>query len=139
MATESERVSVQTYVSSDQRALWREEAEELDMSQAEYVRTMVQAGRRGFELDVDGTATRPETNNPVEQASTNATPGVDGLKDQVLEIVREEEYPDWDGLLAGVTGDIEDRLEAVLDELKTEGQIQYKDRHGGYVMTNNGS
>lgn len=139
MAAEGERVPVQTYVSSTQREQWREEAETLDMSQAEYVRTMVQAGRRGFELDGDGRSSESESENRLEGGSTHATPRVEGLKDRVLAIVREEAYPDWEVLLAGVTGDIEERLESVLEELQNDGRIQYNGRHDGYVVTNDES
>lgn len=135
MATEGERVPVQTYVSSTQRERWREEAEKLDMSQAEYVRTMVQAGRRGFELNGDGSSPPDESKNRLEGISEHATPGVEGLQDRVLAIVREDEYPDWEELLGGVTGNIEERLETVLNELQDDGRIQYNGRHDGYVVT----
>ena len=42
------RTSVRTYLPEYQKAKWEEHAEELGMSRSEFVRTMVQAGRRGF-------------------------------------------------------------------------------------------
>lgn len=131
MVTDDERVSVQTYVPESQRSRWQAEAEELDMSQAEYVRTMVQAGRRGFELhDESNTA----TGNGDQAVSNDVTPGVDGLKTRTLEVLRETEFADWDVLLAGVTNDIEDRLEETLEELQSDDQIRYSGRNGGYTV-----
>jgi hypothetical protein len=123
---EDERVSVQTYVPSAQRKRWREEADELDMSNAEYVRTMVQAGRRSFELYA--------TDDTPETAVSDPTPGGDGLEDRILKVLREEEFGDWDRLLAGVTDGIEDRLEETLDDLQAAGRIKYSGRHGGYTV-----
>ncbi|WP_336135857.1 DUF5805 domain-containing protein [Natronomonas amylolytica] len=137
MSSDGERVSVQTYVSSNQRELWREEAEDLDMSQAEYVRTMIQAGRRSFDLD-SGRSLNTNPRNHDEPASSHATPGVDGLKDRVLDVLRTEEFADWDALLAGVTDDIEERLEDTLDELQSEDRVRYSGRHGGYTVVDDG-
>jgi hypothetical protein len=137
MSSDGERVSVQTYVSSNQRELWREEADDLDMSQAEYVRTMIQAGRRSFDLD-SGDSLNTEPRNRAEPGSPHATPGVDGLKDRVLEVLQTEEFADWDTLLAGVTDDIEERLEATLDELQSEDRVRYSGRHGGYTVIDDG-
>ena len=123
-----DRVSVQTYVPAGQRDRWREEAEKLDMSQAEYVRTMVQAGRRGFDL-ADGSD---------EPASPDATPGVDGLKTRVLAVLEERNAADWDALLAGVTDDIEERLDETLEELQAENQVRYNGRQGGYTVVEDG-
>lgn len=138
MSSEGERVSVQTYVSSDQRNRWREEADELDMSQAEYVRSMVQAGRRSFSLNTDGRSLSIEESNPVEGGSPDATPGGDGLKDRVLEVLRTEEFADWDELVTGVTDDIEQRLDETLEELQADDRIRYSGRHGGYVVVDDG-
>jgi hypothetical protein len=137
MSSDGERVSVQTYVSSSQREMWRNEAEDLDMSQAEYVRTMIQAGRRGFDLD-SAASLNTESENIVEPGMSDATPGVDGLEDRILEVLRTEEFADWDTLLAGVTDDIEERLEETLDELQSEDRIRYSGRHGGYTVVEDG-
>ncbi|QLD84365.1 hypothetical protein HWV23_01120 [Natronomonas halophila] len=136
MSSDGERVSVQTYVSSSQRELWREEADDLDMSQAEYVRTMIQAGRRSFSLDTaDSLNTEPR--NADEPSSSNATPGVDGLKDRILDVLDSEEFADWDTLLAGVTDDIEERLEEAIQELDAEGRIKHSPRRG-YTVVDDG-
>lgn len=123
---DSERVSVQTYVPSAQRERWREEADGLDMSNAEYVRTMVQAGRRSFDLHGNEDASDGGDSDP--------TPGVSGLEERVLDVLRDEGFADWDRLLDGVTDDVEDRLEGALDDLQAAGRIKYSGRHGGYTV-----
>lgn len=128
--TDNERVHVQTYVTAAQRERWREEAAELDMSNAEYVRTMVQAGRRSFDLYTDA----GETGTAEEGRSSDATPGVDGVKDRALDVLGEREFADWDTLLAGVTDDIEARLENALEELQSSDRIRYSGRQGGYTV-----
>ncbi len=135
LMSDGERVHVQTYVTEAQRDRWREEAAELDMSNAEYVRTMVQAGRRSFDLNTPGEDLYTETGNPDEGDISDATPGVDGLQTRVLDVLNEYEFAGWDDILAGVTNDIEDRLEEALDELQSADRIRYSGRHGGYTVT----
>ncbi|WP_135302800.1 DUF5805 domain-containing protein [Haloarcula amylovorans] len=130
-----ERTSVRTYVPAYQKELWREHANELDMSQSEFVRTMVQAGRSGFEPaeseSTGGTSERPV---PEEPTSPDATPGVDGLKDRVQTVLADGDPHDWDELLAELTDDIEERLDQTLQELQSSGRVRYSGRHGGYVL-----
>lgn len=45
----SDREQVRTYVPPWQKEEWKEKAEEWNMSQSEFVRTMVQAGKLWFE------------------------------------------------------------------------------------------
>lgn len=138
MSTESERVSVQTYVSANQREVWRMEADELDMSQAEYVRLMVQAGRRSFDLVTEEANQGGDPREDDRTDSTDATPGVDALEARVLDVLQEESYADWDALLAGVTDDIEARLEETLERLQSADRIRYSGRHGGYTVVEDG-
>jgi hypothetical protein len=114
---------VSTYVPPEQKQEWKTHAEELDMTQSEFVRTMVQAGRRDF------TVGREDTQTP------DATPGGDGLKDAVLEILQREGHLGWDELVAALTESIEDDVEEVLDELQNENQVRYSGRDGGYSLT----
>ncbi len=46
---DEERVAITAYVPEYQREQWKGHANELEMSLSEFVRTMVQAGRKGFE------------------------------------------------------------------------------------------
>jgi len=129
-----ERASVRTYVPKYQKEQWASHAEELDMSQSEFVRTMVQAGRKGFEPPEsdasEGSASAEET----EPRSPDANPGGSGLEDRVVETLADGDHYDWDELLAALTDDIEQRLDETLQDLQSEGRVRYSGRHGGYVL-----
>ncbi|MUV61134.1 DUF5805 domain-containing protein [Halobacterium sp. CBA1126] len=116
-----DRAVVKTYVPADQKADWSEHAEELDMSQSEYLRTMVQAGRRGFLDDAE------------EGGSGDATPRGGGLEDRVLEAVGSEDVVSWDRLVSELSGDFEDRLDDAVQSLVERGEIRHDPREGGYV------
>jgi hypothetical protein len=119
---DTERTVVKTYVPQYQKDEWADDAERLNMTQSEFVRTMVQAGRRKFEP------------SGVEGGSPDETPGVDGLEDRVRGILREEGPADWDELVAALSEDIEDRLDAALGELQQANEVQYSGRDGGYTF-----
>ncbi|MDS0221268.1 DUF5805 domain-containing protein [Haloarcula sp. S1AR25-5A] len=134
MASESERTTVRTYIPAYQKERWQAHADDLDMSQSEFVRTMVQAGRSGFEPpEAESREEDTTEGDPVEPRSPDATPGGDGLKDRVQDILADGDYYEWDDILAELTDDIEDRLEETLQELQSENEVQYSGRHGGYV------
>lgn len=132
MATnvDTSRARIQTYVPEYQKAEWQRHARELDMSLSEFVRSMVQAGRRGFEP--------PE--EPASETAPAATPSSGGeprgsdLEERVLTRLSEEGYAGWDELLAAVTDDVERRLEETLDDLQERNEIRYSGRHGGYTL-----
>ncbi|WP_336338874.1 DUF5805 domain-containing protein [Haloarcula brevis] len=134
MASDSERATVRTYIPAYQKDQWQTHAEELDMSQSEFVRTMVQAGRRGFEPAVENDGSDSEESEAEEPRSPDATPGGDALKDRVRDILSDGDYYEWDDLLAELTDDIKERLEETLQELQSENEVQYSGRHGGYVQ-----
>ncbi|WP_396612533.1 DUF5805 domain-containing protein [Haloferax sp. S1W] len=142
MSDEGDRATVQTYVPSHQKDIWKEHADQLGMSQSEFVRTMVQAGRANFDVPVRG-----------DEAGT--TPGVDGAKtalqngdsnheegsrnngalsDRVIDALATESYQSWDDLVSTLTENIEDRLESTLQELQSSGRVVYSGRHGGYTL-----
>jgi len=118
---DEDRAVVKTYVPPEQKAVWREHAEELDMSQSEYLRTMVQAGRRGF------------LTGPEEGGSGDATPGGDGLEDRVLDVVDSAGVVSWEELVAQLSGDFEDRLDDAVQSLSERGTIRFDPRREGYV------
>jgi hypothetical protein len=122
-ASSGERVRVVTYVPDHQKRQWEQRAQELDMSTSEYVRTMAQAGSRGF-----------DEQTAVETGSTDATPGDDGLESRVLDALHEAEHLSWEELLATVTDDVEQRLEETLDSLQSDNRVKYSGRDGGYVL-----
>ena len=137
MSSESDtaRTTVRTYVPEYQKSEWKRHAEELGMSQAEFVRTMVQAGRSGFEFEGMSQST---ASNPADTTSADVTPGSNGLEDRVVELLESESHLSWDELVAGLTDDIEDRLDETLGELQQENRIQYSGRHGGYTVVGDG-
>ena len=119
---DTERVTVRTYLPAYQREEWDDHAEDLGMSRSEFVRTMVQAGRRGFDPD------------PEQPGSDGPNPGGNGLEDRVLAALREGDSLDWDELLGELTDGVEDRLEETLDELQRDDLVRYNPRDGGYVL-----
>ena len=127
----NERVGVRTYVPAYQRDLWRDQADELGMSLSEFVRTMVQSGRSGFERVESGQTTPSKS---VEGGSPDATPRGDGLETGVVELLRSEGPLDWDQLVEGLAGDFEERLEDALDSLQSANRVKYSGRAGGYVV-----
>ena len=122
----TERASVKTYVPAYQKEEWKRHAEELGMTQSEFVRTMVQAGRRGFDL---GSAE--------PRASPSAAGGAD-IEDGVVEILSADDHLSWDELAERLAGDFEDRLEETLQRLQGENRVQYSGRHGGYTVVDDG-
>ena len=122
----TDRTRVVTYVSAQQKAEWAEHAAELDMSQAEFVRTMVQAGRRDFTLVTES----------VEPTSTTADPRGDDLETRVLEALEANGSLSWEQLVETLSGDFEDRLESCLDGLQADDRIRYSGRNGGYTRVN---
>jgi len=130
MGSESEvdtsRVVVQTYLPAYQREEWDQHADELDMSRSEFVRTMVQAGRRGFGAET----TREDA--PADDASTDRS-----LEEQIVEQIGESGALSWNELVTELTDDIESRLESALGRLQDEGKVRHSGPAGGYVLEGN--
>ncbi|MFW5977997.1 MAG: DUF5805 domain-containing protein [Halohasta sp.] len=122
--SDTERSTVMTYVPAYQKAEWKAHADELDMSQAEYVRTMVQAGRKGFELD--------SQNPDLEGVSLPVDPGGSGLERRVLDALDSGDPLSWDELVESLSSNFEDRLEETLESLQDANRIRYSGREGGY-------
>jgi len=121
-----DRRSVKTYVPADQKDRWQDHADELGMSQSEFVRTMVQAGRRGFSMGESGKAAEPDP--------SGSDPGGDGLETRV-EAALTDGPLSWEELTEAVVGDFEDRLEDALDALQDRNRVRYNGRKGGYTLT----
>ncbi len=125
-SAEESKSTVKTRVPAYQKEQWAEHAEELDMSQSEFVRTMVQAGRKGFEPRYE------------EPPSGGADPRGDDLETRILETLSEEPYS-WEELLEAASSEIEERLDETLEELQERDRIRYSGRHGGYMLVEGGS
>ncbi len=122
----ADRRSVKTYVPESQKTEWQRHADELGMSQSEFVRTMVQAGRRGFTLDGPGNTEEPDVEG--------SNPRGNALETRVERILSNGARS-WDELIDAVSGDLEDRLEETLDSLQDRNRVRYSGRDGGYTLT----
>ena len=120
-----DRRSVKTYVPADQKAIWQDHADELGMSQSEFVRTMVQAGRRGFSIEGDS--------NPAEPDPSGSDPGGNGLERRV-EAALADGVLSWNALVDAVFDDFEGQLEDTLDSLQDQNRVRYNGREGGYTL-----
>jgi hypothetical protein len=126
--TETKRV--QTYIPAYQKEIWSEHADDLGMSRAEYIRTMVMSGRRGF---LTGSASDPDDNDTpgVGDAGHAELPPV--VRERVLITLRQLETADYDDLAEIVTVDVTEALDAVLDDLQQENVIRHQ-RDEGYEL-----
>lgn len=124
---DTSRKTVKTFVPAYQKEEWKRHAEELDMSQSEFVRTMVQAGRSDFEF---------ESTEAVESESEVHETSNDGgdLEEHVLSVLSASEHLSWDELVDELTDNIEDRLEDALQQLQAANRVQYSGRRGGYTL-----
>ncbi|MCU4799461.1 DUF5805 domain-containing protein [Halobacteria archaeon HArc-gm2] len=127
------RAHVQTYVPEYQKDEWARDAEAMNMSLSEFVRSMVQAGRSDISVDTDVASIEPADEAAAAPSSTPEPQG-SGLEDRVVDILESDEFYDWDELVAALTDDVEERLEDALQDLQADGQVQYSGRNGGYTL-----
>lgn len=125
---ETDQAAVRTYVPKYQKDEWVEHADELDMSLSEFVRSMVQSGRRGFgpatgEHDATGT-TGATDSAPVESQGDH--------RERLLDALAGAGYLSWGELVDRTIGDVEADLEAELQALLDENLVEHSPRNGGY-------
>lgn len=125
MSEDNDRVSVQTYVPQYQGEIWKEEAEEMEMSQAEFVRTMVQAGRNRFDLQ----PLEKKEQSPKQDSEDKST-----IKNRVCNAISRQGPLEWEELIDALTEDIETKLDRALEELQSDNKIFYDGREGGYKL-----
>jgi hypothetical protein len=75
---------------------------------------------------------------PVEADNSRSYPEGDGLEERTIAVLRERAPCEWEALVAALTDDLEDRLEAALDELQQADHVRYDGRRGGYVAIEDG-
>jgi len=126
-----ETVQVKTRVPAYQREEWKAAADRLEMSQSEFFRTMVQAGRSGFEPR----ESTDDSSNPEENGSQGPNPGGTALGERVISALSAEEATEWDELVETLFGEFEQRLE---ETLQSHDRIEHSPRNGGYVLTDDG-
>jgi hypothetical protein len=122
MSEDDDRKAVTTYVPAYQKSEWAAHADRLEMSQAEFVRTMVQAGRRGF-----------EDSDPDSPRSDGSNPGGD-MEETVLQALEDSGPLSWDDLQAEVTSNLEEQLERAIVALQDEDVISHRPRDNSYVL-----
>lgn len=120
-AFDASKVAVKTYVPAYQKEEWTDHADQLGMSQSEFVRTMVQAGRRQFDVSED-------------PGSDGSNPGGNGLEDRVLDVLETDEPLSFDDLVGALTDDVELRLEEAVGALQDANRIHHSPREG-YALT----
>lgn len=120
---DTERATVRTYVPAYQRDLWDADAEAMDMSRSEFVRTMVQAGRRGFDLREDRDDT-PAVVVDFERA----------VRERVLAVLEAVEYATHDELHTLVAEDVETAVEDALEGLQETNRIVHSPQRGAYRL-----
>lgn len=120
-----DRLSVKTYVPAQQKEQWQHHADEMGMSQSEFMRTMVQAGRRGFSL--------PGDHDPGESGSQDPDPGGHDLESRVESALRAD-HLSWEELRAQVFDDLEDGLAETLESLQDRNRVRYDGPKGGYTL-----
>lgn len=122
---DTSRTAVKTYVPAYQKRIWTEHADELGMSQSEFLSTMVQAGRRGFE---------PTSESNTTSSDTTTTDSSD-LEGRIEAVLADSGPLSWDELVTELTDDIEERLDDALQDLQSENRVSYSGRSGGYTLT----
>jgi hypothetical protein len=125
---DTSRVVVQTYVPAYQREEWDQHADELGMSRSEFVRVMVQAGRRGFGVNTS------QGRSPVREDSGENGSGGQSLEEQIVDQIEQHGALSWDELVTELTNDIESRLEAALASLQEGDRVRHSGPAGGYVL-----
>ena len=141
MATENpdtDRATVSTYVPEYQKQRWADHADRMGMSQSEFVRTMVQAGRREFAVEGDEIERETAAIQGREDPSRPSNPRGEAFEDRVVETLSGSRYLSWDELVASLTDNIEGRLDETLQELQADNVVQYSGRHGGYSLASEG-
>ncbi len=128
---DTSRTVVKTYLPAYQRDEWDEHAEKLEMSRSEFVKSMVQAGRRGFE---SGDSPAPAGDGSTDESDASGGAGADSIESAVMSALSTDEYLSWDELLDAVSSDLETQLEEILQELQAADTVRYSGRHGGYTL-----
>lgn len=130
-ADRDERTAVKTYVPAYEKDEWAEHADEFDMSLSEFVRSMVQAGRRGFEGGTDASIEVDSEATPVEPPSPGSAPQGRDVETHVLEILRSEPRP-ADEVVEAVIGDFREEVYDALQSLQDDGRVRHDARSDGY-------
>lgn len=113
MPRTDKRKRIRTSAPNEQIEIWEEEADAMNVTRAEYMRLMIQAGRRQFPICDTGNAES------------------DGLhiENQVLSALEEEGELTWEELIEAAVGDIEEQIEETLEKLDDDGKVSISIRN----------
>jgi hypothetical protein len=123
--------SVRLHVADHEKEKWEKEAEEMDISKAQYFRRMIRSGRRQWGYTEENDTNRGELqlknpeNTPTDSDSNIKTTIKRNLS--TTEGVSEEEIAEI------VYQDLADQIGELLVELKEEGEADYDPTKGGWI------
>lgn len=112
-----ERVGVKTYVPRDQKQLWDDHADDLEMTLSEFIRTMVQSGRAPFEVEGN--------------RSSDTNPRGDDLESAVIDVL-DEGPATFEELCDEIIGDLEIELDETLQSMD---RVTVSGRTGEYLLS----
>lgn len=118
----SEDVKLNVAVPRHQREVYDKEAEQMGFaSRAAYVRAMVNAGRRDFGLDPQG-------------SDAEDTTLADFVERRIVAAIDDADGASRDAVVEEVTGDVEQTVTDCLARLDEEGRIDYDIQRDGLVV-----
>ncbi len=118
----TDKKKLNTTVPRYQLELYDEEAEQMGFSsRSEFIRSMINAGRRDFGLDSGGTTGE----DGVPQRS---------LEQRVVRLIEEADGLTEQEVVDALTENTEKRVTEILNDLNDEGVIDYDVRQSGFVM-----
>jgi hypothetical protein len=118
MSDSSENKEVKTRIPPEQVEIWTEEADEMNVPRSEYIRYMVQAGRRQFAFT---------------EAAASDTDGTD-INRRVVAALQEHNKLSWEELTNEVIGDLEDEIEDAVEELEDVGDVRTSLRNDSITL-----
>lgn len=112
------KVKVEISCTKAEKELWNKEAEKLRFGyRTNYLRSMINAGRREFDLADNGTEDYPERT-------------VKDLETRVYSNLSIDQPTDWAELVEIITTDLEDEIEEIVENLAEEGKVSILPRGG---------
>lgn len=132
-----DRVAVKTYVPRHQKRTWVTHAEQLDMTQSEFVRTMVQAGRSDIGVPGANDESENTSNDSSDSSDGSGATSVEssGFDERIRTILGRRGALDWDELVDALVDDVESELDEALQQLQANGDVVHSGRKGGYILT----
>lgn len=107
MPKTDKRKRVRTSAPESQIGTWEAEAEAMNVTRAEYIRLMIQAGRRQF---------------PACETDNDESEGIQ-VEMRVLDALEENGELTWGELVEEAVGDVEDKVEDAIEELEEQGRV----------------